>query len=134
MFIGIFNRTRDANPDRYRIFQVPAGRYALWKYFNAQSVADFCVRAPAFDLAAGDVVYAGYWTTSEAGPLSASQADAEEARSALGAISGQAATAMQLATFQNGARFPCNGTDIVTRLYGIDLQAVTPEAAPLETQ
>jgi len=112
---------------RIQVFQAPPGRYVLWRYLDLTRVVDFCIGAPAFDVAAGDVVYAGSWEMSRGGPISVSMADEESVRAHLASLAPAAGLALRQAVFRNGARFPCSGTDTWTSLYGIRLPVAASE-------
>jgi hypothetical protein len=121
-FINLGQWDRDREPERLQIFQAPPGRYALWRSFDFPRFTDFCLRTIAFDVRAGDVVYAGSWQTRRAGPISVSWGNLDATKTALQAMIGPAASSMQPATFQNGAQLPCGVTAAGgTRLYGIEL-------------
>lgn len=108
-FINLGQWNRDREPERFQIFQVPAGRYALWRFSSAEGRhAEFCIRTFAFDVQAGDVVYGGRWISPVGTALDVRIDDIEGARNTLRQVSPTAADAMELATFRNGVRLPCS--------------------------
>lgn len=121
-FINLAEWDRDREPGRYQIFQVPPGRYALWRHTDASNkTADFCLRTTAFDVDAGDVVYAGRWSLSGS-QLDVTMNDTEAAQQALALLAPDLGERMELATYHNGVRLPCGAHTLQYFFqYGIDL-------------
>ncbi|MEQ1707569.1 MAG: hypothetical protein ABL864_04485 [Terricaulis sp.] len=128
-FINLGQWNRERVPERFQVFRVPAGRYALWRFVDTGNRAvDFCLRTIAFDVRAGEAVYAGRWRLAEGQPLNLSMADSDDARNALRQISPELADSMQLATYVNGVKLPCSTYYLPEYFfsYGIDLPVRTP--------
>ena len=103
-----------------RVAIVPAGDYVLAaRVFNGQHTDSFCLGAPVFTAAPGQVLYLGDYEMfglerfpdREYRNAMRYGADLEEARTAL--ASHYSALAPALAAWQpvNGHRFPCSGTE-----------------------
>jgi hypothetical protein len=93
--------------ERTFVFTVPPGRWRLQGMMEGQYSASFCLGSPSFEVARGDVVYAGAFYTSEhdRGPdLSMERAQA--------ALANAPALAQRLrpAEYRNGEVFQCMGS------------------------
>lgn len=92
------------------IYAVPPGRWRLVGVQQGQYSASFCLGGPSFDIAAGDVVYAGAFYTDlrERGPdmnLAPAQAALANAPALLARL--------HSATFRNGDTGPCPGVGLI---------------------
>jgi hypothetical protein len=102
------------DPEMTFVYAVPPGRYSLRQVMQVLAV-DFCLGAPVFDVAAGDVVFAGAFDADAErfGP----SLDLTSARGELQAAPAIAA-AMKPAAYQNGAAYDCDELGIS---YGLEI-------------
>lgn len=96
-------------------FSVPPGRWMLATLHGTYSALSFCMGAPGFDVAAGDVVFAGRFSfaTPEFGP----DMDLSDSRAMLASMPGLAAK-LKGAAYINGNRGHCEGQN----LYALDVK------------
>ena len=89
------------------IFAVPPGRWRI----TAAGFLNYCLGSPAFDLHAGEIVYAG--TFDLAGDNLGPDLSLDPARAYLG---GAATDRLRSAVYQNGSRGSCRGFGVIYAL------------------
>jgi hypothetical protein len=119
-------------------FAVPPGRWRLAYEEDAQTMVSYCLGAPAFDIAAGDVIYAGSFSPDAMGHPDLSP---EPAKSIFPALSG-IADKLQPAKYVNGVQGACQGAYAYALEmagqpfadgYGWGTRASPPTAAPSQS-
>ena len=117
-----------------RVAIVPAGDYVLaGRTFNLSYTDAFCLGAPRFTLAAGDVAYVGDYEMIALAKMADGErrnampysADTDAARTALAALYPDEATRLTLWQPVDGKRLPCRGDEFVA-------YAVTRPAPPVQ--
>lgn len=97
---------RDERLDTNLVFAVPPGRWAVAAMTNGLFSTSFCQGAPAFDVTAGEVVYAGAFAFDQDAAAFGPDLSPEPAKAALPAA---VAAKMRPAAYVNGNTFDCGG-------------------------
>jgi len=103
-------------------FSVPPGRWMLASLHGTYSTLSFCMGAPGFDVAAGDVVFAGRFSfaTPEFGP----DMDLNDSRAMLASMPDLEAK-LRAANYINGNRAYCEGQN----LYALEVKGAPHASA-----
>jgi hypothetical protein len=100
--------TAGAAPGSTQVFALPAGRWRLQSIVGGGYQVSFCLGAPAFDLAVGDVVFAGAFDPKAAGDRLGPDLQVDAYRSVFPALSGLG-DRMKPAIYTNGSIGTCQG-------------------------
>lgn len=110
-------RRRDPSQERTYVYVVPPGHWRLTALSPGPTLTSLCLGAPSFDVAAGQVVFAGSFGFGQSGPRLDLALD--PARAAL-AASPALAERVQAASYANGETFQCGAPGSYLYAYEIE--------------